>query len=286
MLNRDTPWFDYETWAAETSTSKSTTFTWEHSYDGLNWPRDGRELLRVRARQPAYWKAENLDIFDGAALAALGGQLRRARVPEDNPRLVERWTQQIKVSIRNLRTDQFITAGYALDVDIPRLHDGPDARRPRRSRRARCAAATPTPPTVYTPRPIGEPAPPLERSDYDESLQQLHVGHRGHARHHRARRAPSLTFPFFGSERRPSIAASRRGWHGSATPEAARCSAPAYARTYAAGPAAPADGARQPLRLRPSASTTTSRTAAGWMCSEDPAQARRCRWTRSCSATT
>ena len=53
MLNRDQPWFDYETWAAETSTSKSTTFTWSHSYDGLNWPRDGRELLRVRAQRPA-----------------------------------------------------------------------------------------------------------------------------------------------------------------------------------------------------------------------------------------
>ena len=65
MLNRDTPWFDYETWALETSSSKSTTFTWNHSYEGLNWPRDGRELLRVRARRPAYWKAENLDIFDG-----------------------------------------------------------------------------------------------------------------------------------------------------------------------------------------------------------------------------
>ena len=85
MLNRDTPWFDYETWAAETSSSKSTTFTWEHSYAGLNWPRDGRELLRVRARQPAYWKAENLDIFDGDTLDALAGQLRGAGVPGGQP---------------------------------------------------------------------------------------------------------------------------------------------------------------------------------------------------------
>ena len=65
LLNKDTPWFDYETWALQTSSSKSTTFTWDHSYDGLNWPRDGRELLRVRAQRPAYWKAENLDTFDG-----------------------------------------------------------------------------------------------------------------------------------------------------------------------------------------------------------------------------
>ena len=29
LLNRDTPWFDYETWALETSSSKSTSFTWD-----------------------------------------------------------------------------------------------------------------------------------------------------------------------------------------------------------------------------------------------------------------
>ena len=27
LLNKDTPWFDYETWALQTSSSKSTTFT-------------------------------------------------------------------------------------------------------------------------------------------------------------------------------------------------------------------------------------------------------------------
>ena len=50
-LNRDQPWFDYETWASETSSSKSTSFTWEHDYNGLHWPRDGRELLRVERLQ-------------------------------------------------------------------------------------------------------------------------------------------------------------------------------------------------------------------------------------------
>ena len=66
VLNRDQPWWDYESWALETSSSKSTSFTWDHSYGQLNWPRDGRELLRVKAKTPAYWKAENLDDFDGS----------------------------------------------------------------------------------------------------------------------------------------------------------------------------------------------------------------------------
>src|SRR4051812_28645015 len=65
LLNRDNPWWDYETWALETSASKSTAYTWDHTYGPLTWPRDGRELLRVKAQRPAYWKTENLDAFDG-----------------------------------------------------------------------------------------------------------------------------------------------------------------------------------------------------------------------------
>ena len=61
-------------------------------------------------------------------------------------------TQQIKVSIRNLRTDQFITAGYAIDVDIPRLNDLPTLDglyiAPRTLRRGDAYTAT-----VYTPAP-------------------------------------------------------------------------------------------------------------------------------------
>src|SRR5688500_13498976 len=65
-LDTDQPWFDYETWALSNAASKSTSFSWDHSYGPLDWPRDGRELLRVRAKRPAYWKATNLDDFDGA----------------------------------------------------------------------------------------------------------------------------------------------------------------------------------------------------------------------------
>jgi transglutaminase-like putative cysteine protease len=153
LLNKDQPWFDYETWALETSSSKSTSFTWDHTYGPLKWPRDGRELLRVRAKTPAYWKAENLDDFDGAAW-------RRSEVgfavPElpDNPALVRRWSQRLTVSIRNLRTDQFITAGYASgDLQIPKLEEIPTLDglflAPRTLRRGDTYKVD-----VYTPRPV------------------------------------------------------------------------------------------------------------------------------------
>src|SRR5215218_1935355 len=64
-LDTGQPWFDYETWALSNASSKSTEFSWDHTYGPLDWPRDGRELLRVKARHPAYWKATNLDTFDG-----------------------------------------------------------------------------------------------------------------------------------------------------------------------------------------------------------------------------
>ena len=196
LLNKNNPWFDYESWALETSSSKSTTFTWNHSYEGLNWPRDGRELLRVRARRPAYWKAENLDIFDGE-------RWLRSRVdysvPEfpDDPERVEAWTQQIRVSIRNLRTDQFITAGYASDVDIPRLSDVPTMDglylAPRTLRRGDTYTAE-----VYTPRP-----PQNQRrragTDFDPSLSAYTTFYATTAG---LLGAPHvrMTFPFFGDE--------------------------------------------------------------------------------------
>jgi len=209
ILNRDQPWFDYETWAAETSTSKSTTFSWDHNYNGLNWPRDGRELLRVAAQRPAYWKAQNLDIFDGEKWVRSRMGSTTPDVPEDDARLVQRSTQRIKVSIRNLRTDRFITAGYAFDVDIPRLNDLPTLDglyvAPRTLRRGDAYTAT-----VYTPRPT-ENQRRRASTDYDDSLQEFTAivatdpGLTGAPR-------DFLRFPFFGEN--PDEIFTREGTFG------------------------------------------------------------------------
>ena len=197
VLNRDAPWFDYETWALETSSSKATSFTWDHSYGALTWPRDGRELLRVRARLPAYWKAENLDDFDGQAWRRSRVRFAVDEYPIDNPRLLERWTQQIKVSIRNLRTDQFITAGYARELDIPRLNvvqtlDGLYVP-PRTLRRGDAYTAR-----VYTPRPA-ENQRRRAGIDYRPNLAEyttIHTAITGVPGANHVR----MTFPFFGTD--------------------------------------------------------------------------------------
>jgi protein-glutamine gamma-glutamyltransferase len=112
-LDGEAPWWDYESWALDTASSRSTSFSWNHDYGPLDWPRDGREMLRVKAKQPAYWKAENLDVFDGARWHESDTGTREdidLELPAE-PAMRERFTQRIKVNVRNLRTRTFVTAG-------------------------------------------------------------------------------------------------------------------------------------------------------------------------------
>ena len=68
------PWFDYESWAVETASAKAVTFSWDHDYSPLDWPRDGRELLRV--------KAEQAGVLEGArAVAVRRAQLAPGSAP-------------------------------------------------------------------------------------------------------------------------------------------------------------------------------------------------------------
>jgi transglutaminase-like putative cysteine protease len=120
-LDGDAPWWDYETWALSTASSRSTSFSWDHDYGPLDWPRDGREMLRVKAKQAAYWKAQSLDVFDGERWVQSPVGTREAienSLPDD-PDVLRRFTQRIKISVRNLRTRTFVTAG--IPVDAPEM---------------------------------------------------------------------------------------------------------------------------------------------------------------------
>jgi transglutaminase-like putative cysteine protease len=124
-LDADHPWWDYESWAEDAAAARSTSFSWNHDYGPLDWPRDGRELLRVRAeKRPAYWKAENLDGFDGQRWVEIDANIDDPGRPEDEEALIQ-GTQQIRVTIRNLSSTDFIAAGYADDVDSPTIRESP-----------------------------------------------------------------------------------------------------------------------------------------------------------------
>jgi hypothetical protein len=138
---------------ADPLTAKGDVFTWTHSYGPLNWPRDGHEVLRVKAQTPTYWKAVNLAQFDGIRWR------EDAVIDPFQPDIPEpitgfpQWRQTITVVLRDLRSFEYVTAGTALHISGTRkLHtrDSPGTfitghtpLRPGDSYRA----------TVYTPRP-------------------------------------------------------------------------------------------------------------------------------------
>jgi transglutaminase-like putative cysteine protease len=124
-LDADQPWWDYESWALGAASARSTSFSWDHDYGPLDWPRDGRELLRVRAqKRPAYWKAENLEGFDGIRWREIDADVDDPGRPENEEALLQ-GTQEIRVTIRNLSSTQFITAGFADEVDSPTIRETP-----------------------------------------------------------------------------------------------------------------------------------------------------------------
>jgi transglutaminase-like putative cysteine protease len=106
------PWFNYQAFAENLEPKKAEAFSWNHSYGPLTWPRDGREMLRIQAKQAAYWKAENLDLFDGVRWRE--GQPTRDDYADEN--LNRRWIQTVKVVDRGLRSHEFIGAGVTLRI--------------------------------------------------------------------------------------------------------------------------------------------------------------------------
>jgi len=117
-LDRDAPQIDYESFAQSLEQETDPRFDWQHSYGPIRWSRDGREVLRVRARQSAYWKAENLDGFDGVRWTRtrlLDGQSVGLELPEASMRRPE-WEQRIRVRITGMRTSEIVGAGTTLDV--------------------------------------------------------------------------------------------------------------------------------------------------------------------------
>ena len=111
-LDGGRPWLDYEALAAKLEPTKAETFSWNHSYAPLSWPRDGREILRIKSRTPLYWKAVNLERFDG--FRWLGGLVPRDdRSPQ---KLDPRWVQTVRVVDRGLRSSEFVTAGDTLRI--------------------------------------------------------------------------------------------------------------------------------------------------------------------------
>lgn len=118
-LDRDDPWIDAQALVEGLDRPTAAQFDWTQRYGPLDWPRDGREVLRVQAPRAAYWKAQNLDGFDGLrwvrshAPTAVGplDELPAAALAD------ERWRMGMRVTLRALTTVDAIGAGTTLAID-------------------------------------------------------------------------------------------------------------------------------------------------------------------------
>jgi protein-glutamine gamma-glutamyltransferase len=69
-------------------------------------------MLDVQAKTPEYWKAENLDVFDGRGwvMQSVGAEDAQYTIPPAN---LQRWTQTLHVTIRAMKTANVIAGGLA-----------------------------------------------------------------------------------------------------------------------------------------------------------------------------
>ncbi len=128
-LDQGSPWLDYQALAGTLSPAHVETFDFSQRYGPLDWPRTGHEVLDVQAKRPDYWKAEDLDLFDGTGWTQ-GDVALGAKAPQPDAGALARWTQTIQVTLRGMRTTDVIAAGVAsapahLSQDVaPGLGDG------------------------------------------------------------------------------------------------------------------------------------------------------------------
>ncbi len=115
-LDQHSPWINYEALTRGFTPSKVDRFDWTQRYGPLIWPRTGDTVLEVQASPKAfggeYWKAENLDTFDGVGWAA-GGVSTGGGLEGVSARTLDRYTQNLTVTIGKMKTTQVVAAGYA-----------------------------------------------------------------------------------------------------------------------------------------------------------------------------
>ncbi len=104
---------NYRTWAGGFVRPRLDAFVWNETYGPLHWPRKGHVVMTVDAKTGDYWKAENLDIFNGFAWVA--GTVTSVRLPPPAPAAVGAWSQTIKVHIAGMQTKDVIASGFASD---------------------------------------------------------------------------------------------------------------------------------------------------------------------------
>jgi hypothetical protein len=114
-LDQHSPWIDYEALTRGFTPAHVERFDWTQRYGPLVWPRTGNDVLEVKSAPKVwsgeYWKAENLDTFNGVGWIAGGSG---GSPPQGvSPATKRRYTQTLTVTIRAMKINQVIAAGFA-----------------------------------------------------------------------------------------------------------------------------------------------------------------------------
>jgi hypothetical protein len=117
-LDPGKPLFNYRGIGGAGTGSAIDTFDWTQQYGPIGWPRHGRPVLEIKAQRGEYWKAEDLDIFDGHGWAqgVVAGAQNLAPGP---PEALARWQQTIEVKVRDMRTTDVIGSGFSAHPALP-----------------------------------------------------------------------------------------------------------------------------------------------------------------------
>jgi protein-glutamine gamma-glutamyltransferase len=111
---------DYRHW--NLFSAHGLSFRWDQSYGPLDWPQKGTLLMEVSSEKVHYWKAANLDTFDGVRWVrsvgpntepALGEPLKYHPKGTD-PSPDAEWVDRVNFQVRGLTSDFAIGAGTTL----------------------------------------------------------------------------------------------------------------------------------------------------------------------------
>ena len=111
---------DYRHW--NLLSAQGISFRWDQSYGPLDWPQKGTLLLEVASERVHYWKATNLDTFDGVRWARSSGPNTEPALGEPlkyhpkgtDPSPDSEWVDRINFEVRGLTSDFAIGAGTTL----------------------------------------------------------------------------------------------------------------------------------------------------------------------------
>jgi protein-glutamine gamma-glutamyltransferase len=113
-IDTHAPWINYRTLAGDLGGNAAEAFDWNQGYGPLNWPQNDRQVFEVKAPRADYWKAENLDIFNGHGWAPEPAALS-SPPPGVSQAALNQWTHPVTVTIDAMSTTDIIGPG---DVNV------------------------------------------------------------------------------------------------------------------------------------------------------------------------